>query len=233
MVEKTDDFWKKSWDEHCSSYLATPAHLGPCLDLLFPDRSWSFLEMAGGSMRDAAFLAETGRPTKASDYLPEIVTRAKEIYKNTLDVIQLDAFNTGLASQAFDVTYHNGLWVNFTSDDDIRRLADEQARITKRYMVAVVHCAHNRAERERFAAMAKEDRLYDIRFFEVGELRRLIEPYGRTRILPCGSAFTDQLINRWRWGRLPKHLRRLAYKYAGPRTAPDDWSRIMAVTAVF
>lgn len=230
MVEKTNDFWKDSWQQHWSSYLSTPPHQGPCLELLFPNTSWSFLEMGGGTMRDSAYLAGTGRKATGSDYLPEATARARETHKNTMEIITLDAFQTGLPDGAFDVTFHNGLWVLFSHDEDIRKLAAEQARITRKYMVATVHCAHNQEYQRDFQERAKSDDLYNLRFFEIDEVRAFCEPYGHTLVLPCGSPLTYQLLGGWRWGRLPRPLRRLAYVYAAPHTAPAEWHRIMVVT---
>jgi hypothetical protein len=232
MIEKTEDFWKESWQQHWSSYLATPPHLGPCLELLFPNKSWTFLEMGGGSMRDSAYLAGTGRKVTGSDYLPEAAAKAQETHKGVMDVITLNAFETGLPDNAFDVTFHNGLWVLFSKDEDIRKMAAEQARISRRYMAAIVHCAHNQKYREDFKERAKTDDLYNLRFFEIDEIRAFCEPYGETLVVPCGSPLTYQLLGGWRWGRFPQSVRRLIYKYAAPRTDPSEWHRIMVVTRV-
>ncbi len=230
-VAKSEKFWVDSWTQHWADYMSTPPHLGPCLELLFPDKSWSFLEIAGGTMRDSAYLAKAGRRVTGSDYLPQVVEQARQVNASTkMDVLTLNAFQTGLPDDAFDVTYHNGLWVNFKDDEDIRKMLTEQVRISRRYIVATVHCAHNKRYREDFREKAKLDRLYDIRFFEVDELRAFLEPYGKTRILPCGSPLTYQLIEGWRWGRLPRQFRRQAYLHAGARSAPTGWHRIMAVT---
>src|SRR5215472_10723356 len=72
MIEKESQFWAESWDRHASDYFTTPPHLGPCLELLFPDKSWTYLEMGGGTMRDARYLAQTGRSVTGSDSVEEV-----------------------------------------------------------------------------------------------------------------------------------------------------------------
>jgi len=233
MIEKESQFWAESWDRHASDYFTTPPHLGPCLELLFPDKSWTYLEMGGGTMRDARYLAQTGRSVTGSDSVEEVVSRARLYHGSALNITKIDAFHTGLTAKSFDVTYHNGVWSNFSNDRDIRQLAAEQARISRRYMVAVVHCRHNQPYRETFRARSVEDPLYDIRFFEIDELRSFMESFGPTRIYPCGSPLAYQLADRWRWGRLPQSIRSLIYRHVAPRTSPKDWFRIIAVTRLY
>jgi hypothetical protein len=143
----------------------------------------------------------------------------------------LDAFETGLSDQAFDASYHNGLWIYF-EDEAIRRLADEQARITRRYMVVTVHCGHHSELKAEFARRAVDDPLYAVRFFSREELLRLLKPIGPTTLYPFGGAWDRQSIEGWRLGRLPMALRRWIYRRICIRTSPSGWERVMAVTEI-
>jgi hypothetical protein len=233
MLENTKDFWKESWAHHLPSYLEMPARQGMYLELLFPDRSFTFIEFGAGSMRDARYLAERGRRVIASDYTPELAADPRLNSGNPLlEVRVLDAFATGLPEKACDVSYHNGLWVLFQDDEDLQRLAREQARITRRYMVVTVHSAHNQPLKSSFADRVAADPLYDIRFFSRDELFGLLRPYGPTRIYPYGGPWDGQLIGGWRLGRLPLGMRRWVYRHVCPHTAPSQWERLTAVTRV-
>jgi hypothetical protein len=184
-------------------------------------------------MRDARYLASCGRRVIASDYTPALANDSRLASGNPLFEFRvLDAFATGLADKSCDVTYHNGLWVLFQSNGELHRLAREQARITRRYMVATVHSAHNEGLKASFASRAADDPLYDIRFFTRDELLELLRPYGPTTILPFRGPWDRQLIEGWRLGRLPCRARRLVYRRICPRTPLSRWERIMAVTKV-
>jgi hypothetical protein len=184
-------------------------------------------------MRDANYLAAKGRRVIASDFTAELAEDPRLASSNPLlEIRVLDAFATGLADKAFDVSYHNGLWVYFQNDEQIHRLAREQARITRRYMVVTVHSAQNERLKASFASRAAEDPLYDVRFFTRDELFHLLKPYGRTKMFPFGGPWDRQLLEGWRLGRLPSGLRRWIYQRICPRSPPCEWEKIMAVTDV-
>jgi SAM-dependent methyltransferase len=233
MLNNTKDFWKESWDRHLPSYLEMPPRQGMYLELLFPNRSFSFLELGAGSARDARYLAAKGRRVIASDYTPELAANVQLAGTDPrFEFRVLDAFATGLPAKAYDVSYHNGLWIYFEDDQDLNKLAREQARITRRYLVVTVHSAHNEGLKASFASRVAEDPLYDIRFFTRDELFHLLRPFGPTRIFPFGGPLDGQLIGGWRLGRLPFGMRSLVYRHICPRTSPSEWERITAVTAV-
>lgn len=227
----TKDQWRQAWNRHLPNYLNAFPRTGFHLEMLFPDRSLRFLELGGATLRDANYLSRRGYDVVGSDYEPETVRIAAEACGNAdLKTMVLDAFATGLPDGGFDVTFHNGLWVCFGSDEKIRALLAEQARITSRYLVAIVHNAHNDRLRETFAERAKTDRLYDIRFFRRSELAGLLEPYGRTTIHPFGTRLSNRMVPGSLLGGLPRAFHRTLYRHACPWEPISTWERLLAVT---
>lgn len=227
----TKDQWREAWSRHLPNYLNAFPRTGFHLEMLFSDRSLRFLELGGATLRDANYLALRGYDVVGSDYEAETVRVAAEACRNpALKTMVLDAFSTGLPDRAFDVTFHNGLWVCFGSDEKIRQLLAEQVRITARYLVVIVHNAHNERLRQTFAKRAKTDRLYDIRFFEKTELATLLEPYGRTTIHPFGTRLSNRLVPGTALGWLPQVVRRALYRHASPCEPISTWERLLAIT---
>ncbi len=227
----TKDQWRQAWSHHLPNYLNAFPRTGYHLEMLFPDRSLRFLELGGATLRDANYLATRGYDATGSDYEPETVRAAAAACgSRSLKTMVLDAFATGLPDAAFDVTFHNGLWVCFGSDDKIRQLLAEQVRITSRYLVVIVHNAHNERLRKTFAERAKTDRLYDIRFFRPAELAGLLEPHGRTTILPFGTRLSNRLMPDAVLGGLPYGLRRFVYRHVCPCEPLSTWERLLAIT---
>ena len=120
-----------------------------------------------------------------------------------------------LPDQSVDLSVHNGFWVLFADDAQLLALMREQARVTRRVMVALVHNADNHRLRATFADKAHSDALYDIRFFRRAELPALVAASGiavrRLRLEKFGGPI-DRLLS-WPW---PAPLARLV-QWAVPR----------------
>ena len=117
-----------------------------------------------------------------------------------------DAFNfSNLQDKQFDVTFHNGFWVLFENDDEIKKLAQEQARITKNKMIVTVHNGHNKDFIRYFDELSKEDDLYKIRFFKKDEIADLMLSVCKSvTVYPVGKGkkyFEDQMINEGKYSR--------------------------------
>ena len=223
--------WREAWSRHLPNYHVAFPRTGFHLEMLFPDRSLRFLELGGATLRDANYLAKRGYEAVGSDYEPETVRVAAAACGNpALKTMVLDAFATGLPDDAFDVTFHNGLWVCFGSDEKIRQMIAEQARITSRYLVAIVHNDHNERLKRTFSERAKSDRLYDIRFFRRDELASFLEPYGRTTIHPFGTRLSNRLVPGMVLGGLPYAIRRFLYRNVCPFEPLSTWERLVAIT---
>jgi SAM-dependent methyltransferase len=155
------------------------------------------LEIAAGSFRDAAALNRWGLSCDGVDFSPESVEKARSafaIFSNRIR--QMDATRLDYADKVFDLSYHNGFWGYF-DDADIYRLGTEQARVTKRRMIATVHNAHHEMFRRNFAERGKADSLYRIRFFHAEEIATLMRRFcRRVTVLPVGGGRVDRLIRR-------------------------------------
>lgn len=157
------------------------------------------LEIAAGSFRDVAKLNKLGVDCTGIDFSKKSVDLAKEKFNDISNKIKyMDAFNLSYNNEEFDLTYHNGFWVLF-SNNEIISLAKEQARITKKRIIATVHNAHNKNFVDYFKKLSKKDPLYNIRFFFSDEITELMKPIGKNiSIIPVGKGkkfHEDMLIN--------------------------------------
>ena len=165
--------WDMKWKdifEHYQQHLRHAHYIHAMLDA----RERHVLEIGAGSFRDMAELRRMGVDCEGIDFSRESVSLAKKQFPEFSDAIhQMSAFDMNFSDEAFDVSYHNGVWVLF-DDAQIKSLAVEQARITRHRMIATVHNAHNRNFADYFDRMKVDDSLYDIRFFEIDEVSDLM-----------------------------------------------------------
>ncbi len=179
--------WDEKWPEIFDHYQQDLRHAYYIRALKNPNEH-KLLEIGAGSFRDMAQLCRWGIDCHGVDYSAEAVKLAqKQFPKLAHKISQMDAFHYTFGDASFDLTYHNGVWVLF-SDDDIKKLALEQARISKYRMIATVHNAHNQGFVSYFERMAQNDPLYQIRFFTVDEMRaHLSAVSSRITIVPVGK----------------------------------------------
>lgn len=179
--------WDSKWAdifEHYQQDLRHAYYIQAMLDA--EDRH--VLEIGAGSFRDMAELRRRGVDCEGMDFSQESAQLARQQFPEFSSAIhQMSAFDMSFADNAFDVSYHNGVWVLF-DDVQIKALAVEQARITRNRMIATVHNAHNRQFVEYFDRLKKDDPLYDIRFFEMDEVSSLMrEVCSDVVIVPVGK----------------------------------------------
>nr|WP_024306905.1 class I SAM-dependent methyltransferase [Pseudomonas sp. P818] len=179
--------WDSKWAdifEHYQQDLRHAYYIQAMLDA--EDRH--VLEIGAGSFRDMAELRRRGVDCEGMDFSQESIQLARQQFPEFSSAIhQMSAFDMSFADKAFDVSYHNGVWVLF-DDVQIKALAVEQARITRNRMIATVHNAHNRQFVEYFDRLKKDDPLYDIRFFEMDEVSSLMrEVCSDVVIVPVGK----------------------------------------------
>ena len=166
-------------------------------------RDRTALELAAGSFRDVAVLNQMGLYCDGMDYSEEAVKLARQYFPVLASRLHwMDAFQLPLADDAYDLTYHNGFWVLF-DDADIDRLAIEQARVSRRTVIATVHNAHNRQFHAYFERMRETDSLFNIRFFHEGEIEAIMRRVcPRVTVVPVGKAKKthEDLIIKWGLG---------------------------------
>lgn len=198
--------WDQKWAEVFDQYQADLRHAYYIRALRRPDEQ-RLLEIAAGSFRDMAALNRMGVECSGADFSPESVSLAKERFPELAKrMFEMDAFGFDFPDQAFDLTYHNGFWVLF-SDEEIDRLAREQARVTRSRMIVTVHNAHNSGFKAYFDRMVETDSLFNIRFFHKDEIASIMARHcKRVRVIPVGKAkkgYEDTLIRLGLGQRLP------------------------------
>lgn len=191
-------FWEEAWVRHLEAYLTTPPRAGLWLCARFPLRGWRVLELAGGSCRDSRHLAAQGIDAIGSDFDQKTLDYLAQRFPDSpLKLAREDASALSLPDRSVDLSVHNGFWVLFDDDDRIAALLREQARVTRRVVIALVHNADNPRVVAAFARKAKTEPLYDIRFFRRAELPALVQAAGvparRVRIEKFGGP-VDRLL---------------------------------------
>lgn len=172
------NYWSDAWVRHIEAYLAAPPRCGIWLKSRF-SKKHSILECAGGSCRDSRYLYTRGYYSVGSDFDGETLDYLKQKFAGSIfQVAKEDAFRFTYKNGDFDITFHNGFWVLFNEKEKLTELLNEQSRITKKHLVALVHNAENKALVKQFSEKAEHDTLYDIRFFERYELFEIIRQSG-------------------------------------------------------
>lgn len=220
--------WDGLWKEHFGAYQGDIRH-AYYIAAVRRRREHRILEMAAGSFRDLNALNRWGLDCEGVDFSDESVAKARESFPDLADKIRkMDAGRLEYPDRAFDLTFHNGLWVLF-DDAQISVLAAEQARVTRFRMIATVHNAHNHSFKEKFAEWGKDSPLYRIRFFQVEEIESLMRTVcSRVTVLPVTAPRMDRLIYR-RLGLMPF---RVAYRLLGARQPLETSERLMCIGEV-
>lgn len=213
-----ETFWQDAWVRHIESYLAAPPRAGLWLAARFSMDGWRALEIAGGSCRDSRYLAKIGIDAVGSDFDSRTIDYLNRRYPNSaLKLRREDAAALSFQDAAFDLTVHNGFWVLFNEDARIIALLREQARVTRRVLVALVHNAENKRLVSVFSRKAKTDPLYDIRFFRKEELRSLVQRAGLSpasiRLEKFGGPVDRGLLLPGVAGRIASRMVPLLYRW--------------------
>lgn len=189
--------WDKTWVQVFDKYQADLRHAF-YIRALKKRSEKHVLEIAAGSFRDMAALNRMGVACSGADFSSEAVELARQRFPTLAERIhRMDAFKFDFPDKAFDLTYHNGFWGLF-SNEDIYKLAAEQARISGRRMMATVHNAHNLQFKAYFDRVVQADPLFNIRFFHADEITELMGAHcSRVTVVPVGKAkkkYEDTLI---------------------------------------
>jgi hypothetical protein len=202
----TQSQWDQTWPQLFDHYQQDTRH-AYYVNAQLSEAESKVLEMGAGSFRDMALLNRLGVNCAGTDFSQTAVDLAQRQFPDLREkIFQGDAFDLmTVADEAFDVSFHNGLWVLFDDDAKLLQLASEQARVSRRRIIATVHNAHNPAFVEYFAKLAENDPLYRIRFFTIDEMRELMRGVCHAvDIVPVGKGkkyYEDEMINEGRCGR--------------------------------
>jgi ubiquinone/menaquinone biosynthesis C-methylase UbiE len=192
--------WSNSWKKHLETYLKGRPRTGIFVRAHVKGIA-STLELGCGSGRDSIYLAQNGFDAVATDYEPSVISKLQEQLKDyPVRFCVADAFDLPFQDNSFDLVFHNGLFVLFDRNQDIVNMLCEQQRVSKRYVLILVHNKDNRQLVDRFKAVAPSDPVYDIRFFTKDDLKQIVQSshinVRNIRYLKFGGK-ADALNHRW------------------------------------
>ncbi|HQU32325.1 MAG: class I SAM-dependent methyltransferase [Planctomycetia bacterium] len=170
------DFWTDSWKSHLENYLSAPPRAGIFINTFLGTHFNSVLEIAAGSSRDSRYLSRCGFDATASDFCENTIGYLKNVrFPN--DILKYsveDARRLSFADNSFDLTFHNGFLICFKENETIFETLKEQERISKKYILFFVHNSSNKKLTKKFLTLSKKDKLYDVRFFSIDEVRTIV-----------------------------------------------------------
>lgn len=170
--------WEISWEEHLDEYLKMPPRTGIFIKYYFPNIH-NCLEIGCGSCRDSIYLAEKKIRTVASDYTYQVIANVrKRFIVRNLNYLQADAFELPFKDNAFELVFHNGLFVLFRENKSIIKMISEQLRVSNRHILILIHNMLNHTLLKRFAEKATKDPIYNIRFFNPKEMVEILKSCG-------------------------------------------------------
>ncbi|EJF32855.1 MULTISPECIES: class I SAM-dependent methyltransferase [Enterobacteriaceae] len=183
----TAEDWDHKWQDIFDHYQNDLRH-AYYIDAVRKSREKRVLEIAAGSFRDIVQLTKRGAEGHGIDFSPESVSLAKKLYPSLQDRFSvMNAFELQYPDKHFDISYHNGFWGLF-ADEDIQKMALEQARITRGRMIVTVHNAHNQSFADYFNVKKGTDSLFNIRFFTVEQMQEILGKVARkVTIIPVGK----------------------------------------------
>jgi len=191
--------WTNIWSRHIETYLNSPPRCGYWLASLFPSNI-SVLEIAAGSCRDCRYLFTIGFDARGCDFDQKTIEYLLTKYPLSMPPLFCeDAFAFSFEDDIVDLSFSNGFWILFNDNEKIKSLLHEQARITRKYIITIVHNADNKKLIDSFFLKAKSDPLYDIRFFSKNELLSIISDsdiHFRTIKLNKFGGKVDILLNK-------------------------------------
>ena len=193
--------WNEKWNEIFKHYQNDKRH-AYYINAFIKEGVNSVLEIGAGSVRDVECLNMINVNCFGIDYSKNAVDLAKELYpKFKNKFFEGDAFNMNMfADNQFDLSYHNGFWILFNNDNDIKKLLEEQIRVTKDMVIATVQNKNNDDFVKYFDKLSIKDPLYKIRFFSIDEMIKIMSPYfKKIEIIPVGKGkkyFEDEMINK-------------------------------------
>ena len=220
-----ETWWSEAWVRHLEKYLQAVPRAGAWLRHTLPGDVRSVVEIGGGSCRDSGYLGKKGLDAIGTDFDQKTIDYLKQRFpQSKTKFIREDAFRLSFEDRSVDATFHNGLWVLFRKDEDVRALAKEQLRVSRKLAVGMVHNAENHRLVARFQALATNDELYNIRFFTRDEVNGVLRSCGidprRIRLAKFGGP-ADKLYT---WANQGRFSLSVARRLAPTLYAYQPWS---------
>jgi len=123
-----DDFWAESRDMDVNEVYANDDRIVANLEQLTDVAGKRVLEVGAGTGRDSERLAVLGAEAWTLDYSEESLRLMADHLKHPIRIVCGDAFALPIASDSFDIVFHQGLLEHFTNPEDILK---ENHRILK------------------------------------------------------------------------------------------------------
>lgn len=227
-------YWSDAWRRHIDRYLSAPPRTGYWIARRFSNEL-SFLEIAGGSCRDSRYLSSLGRRGVGSDFDENTLAYVRSRFpESSLVLRKEDAFALSFPDKSFDISFSNGFWILFSDDDQLVKLLREQARVTRKHIIIIVHNGDNEKLVQTFAKKATTDSLYDIRFFRRDEVASIVRKSGLDvrSIDLCKFGGPMDRLYRPKLKGLPNPLRRIA-PFVVPRLYElQSWPTVERIACV-
>ncbi|NCA26499.1 MAG: class I SAM-dependent methyltransferase [Methylophilaceae bacterium] len=175
-VLKSPEDWNIQWNKWFGSYSKGNPRLGKWLHLSYPLKQSTVLEIGAGSGRESRYLATIARSVTCVDFSPDAVNHlsASGLPPNMVS-LQANAMCLPFKDACFDLTFHKGVWILFSNDQEIILLLREQLRVTRNLALAVVQNALNKKQIREAEVKARTDPLFRFRFFSPYELQLIAE----------------------------------------------------------
>ena len=195
-----ESYWSKAWVRHIENYLISPSRCGYWIRFKF-SKVKSILEIAGGSCRDSLYLSSFYNNVIGSDFDEKTLSYLQQRFpESKSNFSRQDAFNFDYKDNTFELSFSNGFWVLFNDNSKLVNLFIEQTRVSKKYVVNLVHNADNKRLVKVFQDKSKQDSLYNIRFFRKNELLDIVNnsgvKYKSLRLKKFGGPFDIFLSNK-------------------------------------
>lgn len=178
-------FWEDQWKEKAARYLKGKPVLGMIIEDLIENNLLTdvenICEIAAGSARDSVYLSKKYSVIATDKYTAGFKIAAEFAEKNKSNIIfqQEDAYNFTFPDNHFDLVFHNGFFILFPENEKILKLLKEQIRISRKYVMIVVHNKWDLYSRLRIKHYAKKDPLFEFRWWNLRELKLLVKPFGK------------------------------------------------------
>lgn len=166
--------WSEIWKDKIKAYRSRPPRTAYFIKHLLWGSIKTSLELGCGSARDSIKLAQYGLQSMATDADEKLIGYLQSASKDHGVRFQTEnAMKTTFSDSEFDLVFHNGLVVYFTNGA-IEGMVREHLRISKKYVLVMAHNALNKKLQTIFRKKAETDPVFDCRFFEPLELKKLI-----------------------------------------------------------
>lgn len=174
--------WDSLWDKYINHYIHSKPKHGKIVERVaktYAPTLTSCLEMACGSARDSRYLCEKYE-TYCLDLSFEPLKTARVASESKCNIIQGNVFSLPFDSNSISASFHSGLLIYFSDNEDVRKILSEQKRVTQRLMIIFVHNKHDIIMNLLFKYLyqIRGDLLYNVRRYSRSEIEDICSDFG-------------------------------------------------------